>query len=208
MDKQYFIFYKLLFLRDSASRRSSTEAGIAGGRLHPEAGEWEVQLQDSWLRGCCGLTPVAAEHHTAVRSLSHRLQWDGGENRKRKGRTCGLRSKLFTRTEKEERYNSNDNNYVHIYKTSDAQPTAHHLLTDAQSVPEQQQLPGQLPPAWVSSHDVMCYGISLWPVEVSCPGSAPSRFLVPAPALLLAAQCEKLKNCNVFGSVQCCSAKN
>ena len=57
---------------------------------------------------------------------------------------------------------------------------AHHSLTDAQLVPEQRSAPpGQLPPSLYTGHDVIWYGISLWPVWVSCPGGVRSQALVP-----------------------------
>ena len=60
---------------------------------------------------------------------------------------------------------------------------AHHPLTDAQPNPEQPAPhPGQ-PPLYIVQHDVRWYGIPLWPVWVSCPGSVPSQLLLhPWPA--------------------------
>ena len=55
---------------------------------------------------------------------------------------------------------------------------AHHLLTDAQSVPEQWPL-ASFPPSLYTEHDIIWYGISLWPVGVSCPGCVLSQLLVP-----------------------------
>ena len=69
---------------------------------------------------------------------------------------------------------------------------AHHPLTNAQPVPEQ-RLPASFSPILYTEHDVIWYGISLWPVWVSCPGCVPSQRLVP-PAYSLAGQYEKLKS--------------
>ena len=55
---------------------------------------------------------------------------------------------------------------------------AHHSLTDAQSVPEQQP-PASFPPSLNTGHDVTCYGIPNWPVWVRCPGCVPSQLLMP-----------------------------
>ena len=51
---------------------------------------------------------------------------------------------------------------------------AHHLLTDARAA----ICPSQpTPPGLHTGHDVLWYGISLWLVQVSCPGYAPSQLL-------------------------------
>jgi len=53
----------------------------------------------------------------------------------------------------------------------------HHQPTDAQSVPEQR--PRRQPsPQFISGHDVIQHGLSLWSVGVSCPGCVPSHILV------------------------------
>lgn len=54
---------------------------------------------------------------------------------------------------------------------------AHHLLIDAQLIPEQWLL-ASFPPSLYIDHDAICYGISLWTVGVSCPGHVPSWLLV------------------------------
>lgn len=59
---------------------------------------------------------------------------------------------------------------------------AHHALTDAQQVPEQWP-PASFTPRLYILHGVICYGISLWPVGISCPGCVSSQLLVP-PSLL------------------------
>ena len=51
---------------------------------------------------------------------------------------------------------------------------AHHLLTDARAAIHASQ---PTPPCLYTGHDVLWYGISLWRVRVSCPGSAPSQLL-------------------------------
>ena len=57
---------------------------------------------------------------------------------------------------------------------------AHHSPTDAQLVPEQRSAPpGQLLSSLYTGHDIIWYGIFLWPVWVSCPGCVPSQLLVP-----------------------------
>ena len=56
---------------------------------------------------------------------------------------------------------------------------AHHLLTDAQLVPEQQTLSVQLPPVYIpgmTSHMVWNTPLVFW---VSCSGCVPSQLLVP-----------------------------
>jgi len=59
--------------------------------------------------------------------------------------------------------------------------TAHHQLTDAQPV-SQQQPPGQLSPGLYADHDIIWPGLSLWSVGVSCPTWVPSQLLVhPQP---------------------------
>ena len=53
---------------------------------------------------------------------------------------------------------------------------AHHPLTNAKPVPKQQSLPhGQLPHLYTEHTG---YGISLWPIWISCLGCAPSQLLV------------------------------
>ena len=54
---------------------------------------------------------------------------------------------------------------------------AHHLLTGAQPVPEL-RCPLANFPSLYTGHDIIWYGILLWPVWVSCPGYAPSQLLV------------------------------
>ena len=76
--------------------------------------------------------------------------------------------------------------------TKQVMHNAHHPPTDAQPVPEQWP-PASFPPSLYTGHDVLWYGISLWPVWVSCPGCVPSQLLVPPPAFLLAGH-EKLKS--------------
>ena len=57
---------------------------------------------------------------------------------------------------------------------------AHHPLTNAQPVPEPQAAtPWPTPPSFIVQHDVIWYGISLWPVWVSCLCCVPSQLLVP-----------------------------
>ena len=52
---------------------------------------------------------------------------------------------------------------------------AHHTLTDARAA----ICPSwPTPPSLYTEHDVLWYGISLWLVQVSCPGYAPSQLLV------------------------------
>ena len=53
---------------------------------------------------------------------------------------------------------------------------AHHQMTDAQPVLEQQP-PASFPPSLCTAHDIMWYGISLWSVGVSLPGCVPSQLL-------------------------------
>ena len=53
---------------------------------------------------------------------------------------------------------------------------AHHPLTDAPAAIRPSQ---PTPPSLYTGHDVIWYGISLWPVWVSCPGGVPSQLLVP-----------------------------
>ena len=56
---------------------------------------------------------------------------------------------------------------------------AHQLLTNVQPVPEQRAAtPRPTPSSFIVHHDVTWYGISLWPVWVSCPGCVPSQLLV------------------------------
>ena len=52
---------------------------------------------------------------------------------------------------------------------------AHHLLTDARAAIRPSW---PTPPSLYTGHDVPWYGISLWLVQVSCPGYAPSQLLV------------------------------
>ena len=51
---------------------------------------------------------------------------------------------------------------------------AHHPLTDARAAIRPSQ---PTPPSLYTGHDVLWYGISLWLVQVSCPGYAPSQLL-------------------------------
>lgn len=61
---------------------------------------------------------------------------------------------------------------------------AHYLLTRAQQVPEKWLHPGQLSTVLEAVlHDVVCYGLSTWPLQPSCPGSAASQFLLPPSSL-------------------------
>lgn len=66
---------------------------------------------------------------------------------------------------------------------------AYHLLTDAQSVPEQ-RLQGNFPLSIYIKHNATWYGI--WPVWVNCPSCVTSQLLEP-PASLLVGCGEKLK---------------
>lgn len=86
--------------------------------------------------------------------------------------------------------------------------TAHHQLTDAQPVPEQQA--ALLP--W-AGHDVIWIGIFFWSLRISCPGCVPSLLLVhPQPACwwdgvrsrsfnCLSAAQQQLKHLPVIGTV-------
>ena len=57
----------------------------------------------------------------------------------------------------------------------------HHPLADAHPVSKQQQPPPASSLQFYSfSHDVVWYGVSLWPLWVSCPGYVPSQLPVPA----------------------------
>ena len=69
---------------------------------------------------------------------------------------------------------------------------AHHPLTDAQPVPEQQP-PASFPPRLYTEHDVLWYGRSLWPVWVTVLAVSPPSFLCP-PASSLVGWGEKLKS--------------
>ena len=51
---------------------------------------------------------------------------------------------------------------------------AHHPLTDARAAIRASR---PTPPCLYTGHDVPWYGIPLWLVRVSCPGSAPSQLL-------------------------------
>jgi len=53
------------------------------------------------------------------------------EEKKPQSITHGLRYKLFTKTEKEEKKENSNNNYIYLQidETSDAQAIAHHSLT-------------------------------------------------------------------------------
>ena len=51
---------------------------------------------------------------------------------------------------------------------------AHHPLTDARAAIRPSR---PTPPCLYTGHDVPWYGIPLWLVQVSCPGSAPSQLL-------------------------------
>jgi len=96
-----------------------------------------------------------------------------GENQgKKKSKTCGLRQRQFHRTEEE---GNNDKEYTKQVRHN---TIAHHPLTDAQTVPDPQCAPGQLPPNLYAEHDVIRHGTSLRPVWVSCPVCVPSQFLV------------------------------
>lgn len=56
---------------------------------------------------------------------------------------------------------------------------AHHLLTDAQPVHQQQlTTPGQLPTSLYTERHILWYGLSLWPARVSCPVIAASLLLM------------------------------
>lgn len=70
--------------------------------------------------------------------------------------------------------------------------SAHYTLIDAQPASEQQQPLSQLLSlSQLLQEDALWYGISLWTVQVSCPGPAPSPYpSVPS----LAEQYEKLRN--------------
>lgn len=57
---------------------------------------------------------------------------------------------------------------------------AHHSLAGAPPVPEQ-SAPASFPPSLYIERDVVWYGISLWPVGVSCAACAPSQFLLLQP---------------------------
>ena len=50
----------------------------------------------------------------------------------------------------------------------------HHPLTDARAAIRASR---PTPPCLYTGHDVSCYGIALWLVQVSCPSHAPSQLL-------------------------------
>lgn len=53
-----------------------------------------------------------------------------------------------------------------------------HPLANAQPMLQQEMdFSSQLSPHLYFEHDALWYGISLWPVKVSCPGHAPSQLL-------------------------------
>jgi len=81
---------------------------------------------------------------------------------------------------------------------------AHHPPTKALTVPEQQLSP------WPTSlrlmffsYDVKWYGISIWSIQISCPGSVPSQLLVPPQPSCWQGS---TRSWNVLDSVQYCSA--
>jgi len=94
---------------------------------------WVITFLFSYIkrkifRNCCGLTQQTSKHHTAS-------QWVAGKNQ----RKHSLRETLFSKTEKEERNNSNDSNIeIFIYKTNDAQsdfsPPAYWFQANFQAV--------------------------------------------------------------------------
>ena len=55
---------------------------------------------------------------------------------------------------------------------------AYHPLPNAQPNSKQQSQRPVNSPSLYTEHDVIRYGISLWPVLVSCPGYASSQLLV------------------------------
>ena len=69
---------------------------------------------------------------------------------------------------------------------------AHHLLTDAQPIPEL-HCPWPTAPSLYTGHDVMWHGIPLWLVGVSRPVWVPSQLLVHSQPPL-AGQYEKLRS--------------
>ena len=69
---------------------------------------------------------------------------------------------------------------------------AHHLLTNAQPIPELLCPPANFPSLY-TGHDVTRYGIPLWLVWVSCPCCVPSQLSVHSQPLL-AGQYEKLRS--------------
>ena len=69
---------------------------------------------------------------------------------------------------------------------------AHHPPTDAQPVPEHLP-PASSPPSLYTEHDVIWYGIFLWPVWVTVLAVSPPSFLCP-PAYSLVGWGEKLKS--------------
>ena len=71
---------------------------------------------------------------------------------------------------------------------------AHHLLTDAQLVPEQRSTPSRpTPPSLYTGHDVTWYGIPLLTSLGQLPWLCPLPTSCAPPAFLLAGH-EKLKN--------------
>lgn len=62
--------------------------------------------------------------------------------------------------------------------------TAHHPSTAVQPVPRGNPCQGN--PSFIVQYDVILYAISLWPAQVSCPGSVPSQ--LPVHSQLLKAE--------------------
>ena len=67
----------------------------------------------------------------------------------------------------------------------------HPSLGDAQPDSKQQsQHLANFLPSLYADHDIIQYGISLWPVWVSCPGCAPSHLLVHLPSQQSVGSCK------------------
>jgi len=85
--------------------------------------------------------------------------------------------------------------------------TAHHPLTDVQPALEQWSQPLVYSSSLCTEHEVIWYGIPLWPVWVSCPGYGPSQLLVHllAGRALEAEKClTQYKHCLVTTTTSVC----
>ena len=73
--------------------------------------------------------------------------------------------------------------FLKIYQVCSAPLSlTHHQRTDAQPVPRQWPTPARFPLSLYAEHDIVWYGISLWPAWISCPGCVSSQLLVhPQP---------------------------
>lgn len=126
-------------------------------------------------------------------------QWNGGQNWDEKKELTG-QGKKHTLRQKGKR-EITVMKIIHIFIKQVIHKPVYHLLTNAQPISSSPPLDNYPQFHEVILHDAIWCRMNLWPVQVSCLGSAPSQICV-LPVFPPTGQCEKLKIWNALGFVQ------